>query len=204
MLQNLIMSTHPDRRRTNRDATRQLILQKARPIFAARGFNDAQLAEIVDAAGVTTGAIYHHFGDKKGLFVAVAEGVEQEILDGVLAAASLEADPWVAFRTGIIATLEICAREDVRRIVFVDAPTVVGPASWREIEMRYAFGAMYSSLTTLMEIGLVKMGDVELIASVLLGALMEAAGAVARAEETGLALQGATETMACILDTLRA
>ena len=100
------------------------IIKTARSIFAQHGYGSTSLVDITKATKVTTGAIYHHFGDKKGLFQAVAEDMEQEILDDVTARISGISAPWDMFETGIIETLEICARPDIQRIVFREAPSV--------------------------------------------------------------------------------
>jgi AcrR family transcriptional regulator len=162
------------------DATRRLMLHAARRVFARRGFADASLGEIVAAAKVTTGAVYHHFRDKKGLFRAVAESVEQDILQGVMAASATVQDPWSRLLRGVDAMLEICAAPDVQRIVFIDAPTVIGPVAWREVEMRFAFGAMTRALDGLAAAGVIRAGSPQVLASILLGALIEAANSVAR------------------------
>ena len=198
------MPTDPSARRdANAEATRALIIKKARKVFAKKGYADAWLAEIVAAAKVTTGAVYHHFGDKKGLFLAVAESVEADILKGVMLAASRKSDPWERLLAAVDATLDICAAPDVQRIVFIDAPTVIGPAAWREIELKYAFGAMQAALQRLIASGVIRPGSADVLASILLGALMEAARAVARAGGRDAARKDARATMARLFTSLR-
>ena len=198
------MSTKPNRRRdANAESTRALIIEKARKVFAEKGFADAWLSEIVTAARVTTGAVYHHFGDKKRLFLAVAEAVEADILKGVVQAAASKSEPWDQFLAAIDATLEICAAPDVQRIVFIDAPTVIGPAAWREVELRYAFGGMRASLQGLMDSGVILAGSADVLASIMLGALIEAARAVARADDKAAAMADARSTMAQLFASLR-
>ncbi len=196
-------SKHRDRREANTEATRALIIREGRKVFAKRGFNDASLAEIVAAARVTTGAVYHHFRDKKGLFQAIAESVEQEILESVIAAASSKRELWDQLLAGVDATLEISVKPDVQRIVFVDAPTVIGPAAWREIEMRFAFGVMQETLQSLLKTGVIRPGSAEMLASILLSGLIEAAKAVAQAKDKKAALAEARKTMSRIFASLR-
>ena len=180
-------------------------MREARLIFARDGFNGAHLAELAGAAKVTTGAIYHHFHGKKGLFQAVAESVEQEILAGVRSAAiaASGAGPWGQLLAGIDATMIISAEPDVQRIVYVDAPTVLGPAAWREIEMRYAFGTMNRAFANLVGAGIVTSATPDMLAAIVLGALIEAAAAVARADDKPTALGEARETMRRVLEALR-
>ena len=193
----------PGRRDANAEATRALIIGKARKVFARKGFADAGLTEIVTAAKVTTGAVYHHFGDKKGLFLAVAETVEGDILKGVMLAAATKSGSWEQLLAAVDATLEICAEPDVQRIVFIDAPTVIGPAAWREIELKYAFGGMVQALRGLIEEGVIRPGSADVLASILLGALIEAARAVARARDKRAAMVDARATVARLFASLR-
>ncbi len=193
----------PSRRDANAETTRALIIAEARKVFAEKGFADAWLAEIVTAAKVTTGAVYHHFGDKKGLFLAVAEAVETDILRCVGLAAAIKSDPWEQLLAAVDATLEICAEPEVQRIVFLDAPTVIGPAAWREIELKYAFGGMRAALQGLIDGGVIRAGSADVLASILLGALIEAARAVARADDNAAAMADARSTVARLFASLR-
>src|SRR5437868_1913373 len=126
------------RREENREATRRAILDAARHAFGRDGFEAASLAEIVREARVTTGAVYHHFGDKRGLFRQVAEDIEGEILAKVGMAAAARSDPWEGLMAALDASLEFCRDPELRRIIFMDARTVLGAEAWREIEQQYA------------------------------------------------------------------
>lgn len=94
------------------------------------------------ATRATTGAIYHHFGGKSGLLLAVAESVEQEVLDAIRRSAPATALSWDLIRHAVSATLDLCSRPEVARIIFVEAPSVLGAAAWREVELRYALGGL--------------------------------------------------------------
>jgi AcrR family transcriptional regulator len=166
------------RRETNLEATRAALLLVARTHFASEGYSHAEIGRIAQGAGVTTGAIYHHFSSKKGLFQAVAEQLESEIL---AAAATVEADdPWLRLRAGFAKLIDVCASAEVQRIIFVEAPQVVGPEAWREIELRYAFGAVRGVLGALMQAGIVKQYPIDLLARTLLALLRETSAEVAR------------------------
>ena len=183
--------------------TRKRIIDVAREIFARDGYANAALAEIVASADVTTGALYHHFGGKKGLFVAVAEHLEQSILDEVVESAPLSGSSWDLLESGVISTLEICARPDIQRIVFRDAPNVVGLAEWREIEINYAFGLMRQTIAQLADQGIVNAPNPDLTAQILLGAIMEAAHGVASSTDKPKALQQSKATIRAMLWSLR-
>ena len=191
-----------NQRDRNRERTRAVIVQAARQEFAMSGFGDAQLSRIVEAAGVTTGAIYHHFGDKRGLFIATAHVVEKELLETVLEVSAKKRDSWEQVSAGLMAVLDMAVREDVRRIVFVDAPTVIGPAAWRESEVQYSFGVMLKALTALKEEGRLMASDTRVTAQILLGAIAEAANAVAQSDDSAGALIDARRTLGALLQAL--
>jgi len=185
-----------------RAGTQKRIINVAKKVFARDGYAKASLAEIVDKANVTTGAVYHHFSGKKGLFIAVAEHLEQTILDEVTTTQASKS-PWETFESSILTTLEVCARPDIQQIVFRDAPTVVGVQEWREIEIKYAFGLMRDTITLLTEEGIMEAPNPDLMAQVLLGAIMEAAHGVARADDKTLTLKQAKTTIRTILRALK-
>jgi AcrR family transcriptional regulator len=193
----------PGRRDANARATRDAIIAAARAAFAANGFAGTALEDIVRDAGITTGALYHHFGNKKGLFRAVAESIEQEILEQVAAGLPAGKSPWQQLEYGITSALELCAHPDVRRILFSDAPTVIGVREWREIELRYGFGLMRELLQQLEQAGEIHRGSVDLAAQVLLGAVIEAVHAVALADDPARATEQARAMLMTFVRALR-
>src|SRR5215472_9342458 len=121
--------------------TRRQLVRSARALFGARGYAGVGTEEIVRAAGVTRGALYHQFRDKADLFAAVAEEVEAEIADRIAAgAAGAAADPLAGLRTGARLFLDACAEPDVERIILLDAPAVLGWEAWRDLAGRYGLG----------------------------------------------------------------
>ncbi|MCG8412922.1 MAG: TetR/AcrR family transcriptional regulator [Pseudomonadales bacterium] len=186
-----------------RESTRARIIEVAKNVFARDGYAKASLAEIVNEAGVTTGAIYHHFGDKKGLFVAVAEYLEQQIVVESGAIPNTSKSIWQRFENNILKTLEICAREDIQRIVFRDAPTVVGFYEWKEIEIKYGFGQLQNAISKLSKEGLIETSDPDLTAHVLLGAIMQAAHYTAMSKNKKKALKESQDTLRKILRSIR-
>jgi AcrR family transcriptional regulator len=158
---------------------------------------------VVRAAKVTTGAVYHHFGDKRGLFRAVAEGVEAEILERVLAASPQNADHWTGFLACTSAMLDICTEPDIHRIAFLDAANVLGAAEWREIEMCFGFGALHEALAVLKSTGIIRAGSVDVLAPILMGALIEAANTIARAKDKAATLADARQTIVKLLESLK-
>ena len=191
------------RRDLNGEATRRNMVRSARRLFARQGYAGTSLDQVVRAAKVTTGALYHHFGDKKGLFQAVAEAVEADILERILAAAAAASDPWARLIAGTTEMLSVCAEPAIQRIAFQDAPTVIGAAQWRAIEMRFAFGVFSQALEGLMAAGVLRRYPADMLAPVLLGATIEAATAVARADDKPAAQAQALEILTRLYEALR-
>jgi AcrR family transcriptional regulator len=191
------------RRDLNKETTREAILHAARGLFGRLGYAGTSLQDVVRAARVTTGAVYHHFGDKKTLFQAVAENVELEILQRVAAAAKDLPSSWERLTAGTSAMLQVSIEPDIRRIVFQDAPNVIGAATWREIELQFGYGALYRTLQELAAAGEIRTTAVNILAPMLLGALIEAANAIAVAGDPQVALADARKTVALFLESLR-
>ena len=166
--------------------TREALIAAARPLFAAQGFAEAALETIVRAAGVTRGALYHHFADKTELFAAVFEQVEAEVATrmGEAIAASNQTDPIEVMRLGADYWLDACSDPEVQRIVLVDAPAVLGWTRWTEIGNRYNIGLVRALLDNAVETGRIPPQPIEATALTMLGAMREVTLYVARADDT--------------------
>jgi AcrR family transcriptional regulator len=188
------------------DATRAALIAAARPLFAGRGFAGVGAEEIVAAAGVTRGALYHHFGGKEGLLAAVYEQIEQELLDriGAQVTAVGATDPLAALATGAQAFLDACSEPEVHRIVLLDAPSVLGWERWREIGWRYGAGLTEGVVQAAIDAGLIPRQPAKPLAHLLLGALDEAALYVARAPDARAARREAGAAIGTLLEGLRA
>jgi AcrR family transcriptional regulator len=171
------------RRKALSEQTRREILAAARSAFGRLGYEAASVGAIAKAAQVTTGALYHHFADKPALFAAVAEAIEAELALALVSAGEGAADPWSRLEAAIAQTLEHLLDAQVRRIVLVDAPKVLGPVAWRAVQMRYGLGLATRALQGLAEAGLARMADPSLAAQMLLAALLQGAEAAARADD---------------------
>jgi AcrR family transcriptional regulator len=165
--------------------TREALIRAARPLFAEHGFAGVATETIVAAAGVTRGAMYHHFADKTELFAAVFEAVEIDVTERLATDffASGETDPVAIMRLGAQAWLDICAEPDVQRIVLIEAPAVLGWIRWRAIGQAYGLGLVQGMLTGAMEAGRVPQQPVTPLAHVLMGALDEAALYIAQSTD---------------------
>ena len=169
------------------EATRRRLVTAARSLFGARGYASVGTEEIVQAAGVSRGALYHQFRDKAELFAAVAEEVEAEIVDRVASGAGTAADPVEELRTGIRLFLDACAEPEVERIILLDAPAVLGWESWRDLAARYGLGLVQIALQSAMDAGAIVPQPVDPLAHFVIGALDECALYVARAQDPATA-----------------
>jgi AcrR family transcriptional regulator len=154
-----------------------------RRLFGELGYEATSLGAICREAGVTTGALYHHFGDKKGLFAAVAEELDAGLVK-LTAAASTQAlvggaDAWQAFLAAIDVFLQAGLNPEGRRIGLTDAPAVLGAEAWLNIRERHGLGAMVQTVRSLQALGLLPPGDVRLRARLILGLLYGAVEALA-------------------------
>ena len=133
--------------------------------------------------GVTRGALYHPFRDKRDLFRAVYEAIERETAERIAAEALTEEDPWQQQRAAVGAFLDSCLERDVQQIALVDAPSVLGQAAWREIEAQYGLALVRAGLGTVMEAGLIERQPLEPLTHLIFGALIEAGLLIARADD---------------------
>ena len=161
------------------ETTRAALLAAARELFAEHGFAKTGREEIAVRAGVTRGALYHHFGSKQEIFRAVVEALEQELTDRVAVAALQGTTARDRFEAGASEFLDGCLDPAVGRVLLLEAPVVIGWAAWREIEERYGLALVRASLHEVADEAGLDADEVEVLAPVLLGTLQEAALLVA-------------------------
>jgi AcrR family transcriptional regulator len=164
-----------DGRKANAETTQAALRSAGRRLFGELGFEKTALGALCTEAGVTTGALYHHFGDKKGLFAAVAEELDAalvRLVQGAMAqAAQAGATPWDAFLAGMDAFLAAAQDAQARRIGLTDAPAVLGTQGWLAIRERQGLGAMVRTVQGLQAAGALSSGDARLRARLVLGLL---------------------------------
>lgn len=186
------------------ESTRAALVEVALELFGERGYAGTSTEEIVQRARVTRGALYHHFRDKTDLFEAVVEETERQSVARLIAASQGGADAWERLRLGLRAFLDGCEEPAIQRILLLDAPSVLGWDKWREIDARYGFGLMKAGLQEAMERGIVRRQPLEPLAHLLLGAVMEGAMLIARAEDIAGTRAEVGETLERLLEGLRA
>lgn len=167
------------------EATRAALVAAARPLFAEHGFAAVGTEQIVRAAGLTRGALYHHFDDKRDLFEAVYEQIEAELTERIAegAFAANATAPLEALRAGAEMFLRACTEPEAQQITLLDGPSVLGWERWREIGADHGLGLIEATLQAAVDAGEISAQPVRPLAHVLLGALDEAAMLVGRAED---------------------
>jgi AcrR family transcriptional regulator len=186
------------------DATRAALAVAARPLFADRGYAGVGTEEIARAAGVTRGALYHHFEGKRELFEAVYEQIEIELAERI-ASGALEANatsPLAAMKAGAEMFLRASTERETQQIVLLDGPSVLGWDRWREIATEHGLGLIEATLQAAVEAGEIDSQPVRPLAHVLMGALDEAAMLVARADDAERMRVEVGRTLGALLDGL--
>ncbi|MDT4937142.1 MAG: hypothetical protein QOG80_813 [Pseudonocardiales bacterium] len=183
-----------DRART----TRAALISAARRLFAERGYEDVPADEIASAAGLTRGAMYHHFADKRALFEAVFEELEAEMTEQ-LGEILASAPPDDLIRAALRAFLDICTRDEVVRIALTEAPAVLGWQRWREIEAQYGLGLVRAGLSTNPA---VEEKSADALAHIVLSAVIEAALLIAHSPRPKAARVQAEAALTVLFDRL--
>jgi AcrR family transcriptional regulator len=195
----------PQPRRTQAQraaSTRNALIDAGRRLFTARGYENVSAEQIVRAAGVTRGALYHHFGGKPGLLEAVYSRLEAESTERVariVLGSELES-PLEAMKAGVEAFLDECAEPELRQVALHDAPAVLGWERWREIGAANGLGLIEASLSAAIEAGEIRDLPVKPLAHLLLGALDEAAMLVARSDDAASRAE-VTEVLLALLES---
>ena len=183
--------------------TRRALVRAARRLFARRGYVATSLDDICERAGVTKGALYHHFAGKEDLFCAAYDDLGEELVRFGAAAADPSADQWEQLRAGGQAYLEVCARPDVRGLI-LEAPAVLGWRRCREIDRKYSLGQLEIALTTAVDAGMLVSASPARLAALLTAMFSEAAMAVAAASNPEQARDEIGRELDGVLAALRA
>ncbi|MER5770399.1 helix-turn-helix domain-containing protein [Streptomyces sp. NPDC001985] len=162
-------------RAQQRERTRETLLRVSRELFAAQGYGAVGLAEIVRAAEVTKGALYHHFEGKAALFRAVLEQVQEEVGERVADAADAREDPWERLTAGCQEFITAATAPEIQRIMLIDGPAVLGWNEWRGMDEASSARHLAEALTALAERGVITRQPVAPLAHLLSGAMNEAA-----------------------------
>lgn len=186
------------RRAEMMEETRTKLIAAARKAFAEKGFAAASMDDLTASVGLTRGALYHNFGDKKGLLAAVVTQIDSEMAQGAKHAAAQSGDDQQKLLAEGIAYIKMALDEEVRRIVLLDGPAFLGdPTKWPS--QNTCLDATRESLSDLIERGVIKPVDVDATAWLLNGAALNAAQWVAASDDPKQALPKAIEVFTLLV-----
>ncbi len=195
----------PTRRDEHVADTRQALVDAARTLFTEQGYAATGTEEIVAAARVTRGALYHHFHDKTDLFRAVMEQIAREVAEHLIdaelsrPAAPSPADAWEEVRDGLRAFLDLCVvTDDFQRIVLVEGPAVLGHEAWDQLVARHGSNLLSEWLSRAVEQGRISPLPIEPLTRLLIAMISESSLYIARAADR----PAARAAMGTVLDRL--
>lgn len=184
-------------------ATRAKLLAAARQAFGTIGYAEASMDDFTASAGLTRGALYHHFGDKKGLLQAVIAEIDGEMAARVNEVAARAPTRWQRFVDECTTYIEMALEPEIQRIMFRDGPAVLGdPAQWQNANACVA--SMTGHLTALQREGVVVPDlDPETAARLINGASSQAAQRIANSKDPGATSKKAIAAFKQLLEGLR-
>ena len=170
------------RRAQMMEKTRAKLIRAARKAFAAKGYAGASMDDLTAEAGLTRGALYHNFGDKKGLLQAVIDQIDAEMLVRMRAAQEQAEPAWLGFLAESIAYIEMALEPEIQRIMLLDGPAVLGdPSQWPN--QNACLRTTTQTIQALIDEGTVRPVDAEAAARLLNGAALNASLWIAAADD---------------------
>jgi AcrR family transcriptional regulator len=183
--------------------TRKALVSAGRALFGTLGFAATSVDDLARHAGVTTGALYHHFATKADLFETVFEQVEAELSARSNQAARKATTPLDGLKRGFDAFLDASLEPEIQRIVVVDALAVLGIDRYLEIEEKHAHAPILAALRAAERDGAIDAANLDVLAQLLLGALMQGGTLIARAPDPRRARSAVGESLRRLIDGLR-
>lgn len=199
-----IQTADGEGRRERAEATREKLVSTAERLFAEHGFDGVSTAAVVEHSGLTRGALYHHFSDKRHLFAEVYECMEREMIATIAGRLEQAGGPWERLVQGLTAFLDVCSDARVQRIVYTDGPAVLGVERRREVAERYGVSFLERTLRDAMDAGVIRAADPTSLAHLLHGSLAEAAMLIAGADDRERAREAVELPLVAVLEALRA
>ncbi|HWK66489.1 MAG TPA: TetR/AcrR family transcriptional regulator [Rhizobiaceae bacterium] len=182
--------------------TRAKLLSAGRKAFGSIGYADASMDDFTASAGLTRGALYHHFGDKKGLLQAVINEIDAEMAARLCAISSKAPTRWQGFVDENVGYLQMALEPEIQRIMFRDGPAVLGdPSGWPSANACIA--TLARSLKSLLEEGIIVEIDPEAAARLINAASSSAAQWIANSDDPEETSQRAVEAFRTFLEGLR-
>ncbi|WP_096435635.1 TetR/AcrR family transcriptional regulator [Alteribacter populi] len=187
----------------NKDETKETIhklIEVARMYFTEKGYAETSLEEIVNQANLTRGALYHHFGNKIGLFQVVLESVQKGIANRIETEAAQSDDVWEQLFLGCRAFVTAAVEPQNRRIFLIDGPSVLGWESWRRMDEQYSMRLLHEQLQSMQDQGFLKPVSINAMTHALSGALNESALWIAQMPDYQQALEETMTVVSHLLD----
>jgi AcrR family transcriptional regulator len=193
------MATQAERK----EATMRAVVAAARKLFGSRGFTATSIDDIAARAGVAKGAVYHHYASKEALFERVLDSVQAELAALPVPAPSRKIkDPRDLVADAVLRYLLAASKPEVKRILLIDGPAVIGWQRWREIDDRY-FGSATRGAVAAMLGAKTDPRRIDAVAHLVLGAVMEAALLGASAEDSSKTARECASALRLLLGGLR-
>lgn len=190
------------RTRAEMEATRATLLVTARRVFSEHGYVATSMDDLTARAGLTRGALYHHFGDKQGLLEAVVAQIDDEVDQRLNSITDSADDAWDGFRRRCRAYLEMALERDIQRIVLRDARAVLGGAS--QASHQHCLATMQRVVQRLVEEGVMVQAEPRALAALIYGSLAEAAVWIAQGDDGDARLVQSLEALDLLLHGLLA
>jgi AcrR family transcriptional regulator len=192
----------PGKRAAQGRATRDQLIEVATRLFAEHGYEGTSIEAVLSAAGVSRGALYHHFAGKEALFEAVVSAVSEQVTVELTEAVRGCADPLDAMRTAAITWIDLAADPVIQRVVLVDAPSVLGWDRWRAMDDGRTLGAMRAMLQAISDSDRLPAELVGPFSHMILAALDEIVMVIARAPDSTAAVAEGRMAVKALLDRL--
>lgn len=174
------------------EETRAKLIRAARKAFAIKGYAAASMDDLTAEVGLTRGALYHNFGDKKGLLQAVIDQIDAEMLERMRTAQERTETPWLGFLAEHLAYIEMALEPEIQRIMLLDGPAVLGdPSQWPN--QTACLRRTTQTIQALIDEGTVRPLDAEAAARLLNGAALNAALWIAAADDSHAVFAKAVE-----------
>lgn len=183
------------------ETTTEQLVNAARKLFAQKGFAATSIEDIVQAAGVTRGAMYHHFQSKEELFEAVFEREEKLLTQRIIEAAAKKKGAWNQLKAGCDEFLSACTEPEKQQIALIDAPAVLGTRRLEEIQRPHTLKMLTHAIEKAIEQGALRKRPSLPLAQLIYGALCQAAMVTAHSDDPAAARQMRRE-LQVMLDAL--
>lgn len=183
------------------EETRARLIASAREAFATQGYAHTSMDDFTARAGLTRGALYHHFGDKKGLLAAVVAQLDGEMDAHLQSITDQASDPWDGFRERCRTYLRMAQDTEIQRIVFQDAPAVLGVTE--SSHSQHCVESLAALLESLMSAHIIKPAASQALARLINGSLVSAALWIAADEHPNLRLEESLQGLELLLRGLK-